>query len=65
MPILRAPTGMDGLATGQVADMLGITYDGARQLMAKLQAADGGPIVRVGGRWLVPRDQLIEDVAGE
>jgi predicted ArsR family transcriptional regulator len=56
---------MDGLTAGQVADMLGITYDGARQLMAKLQAADGVPIVRVGGQWLVPRDQLIEDVAGE
>ena len=33
--------------------------------MAKLQAADGVPIVRVGGQWLVQRDQLIEDAAGQ
>jgi hypothetical protein len=28
-------------------------------------AADGVPIVRVGGQWLVQRDQLIEDAAGQ
>jgi len=28
-----------------------------------MQAADGVPIVRLGGQWIVPRDRLIEDVA--
>ena len=63
--ILRALAGMDGPNTGQVADMLGLTWDGAAVLMGKLRATDGVPIVRVGGQWIVLRDQLIADAAGE
>jgi hypothetical protein len=63
--VLRALAGMDGLTTGQVADMLGLTWGGAAVLMGKLQATDGVPIVRVGGQWIVLRDQLIADAAGQ
>jgi hypothetical protein len=56
---------MDGLTTSQVADMLGLTWDSAAVPMTKLQATDGVPIVRVGGQWIVLRDQLIADAAGQ
>jgi len=56
---------MDGLTTEQLADLCGLTWDGAAKLMAKLQATEGVPIVRVGGQWLVLRGQLIEDAAGQ
>jgi hypothetical protein len=45
--------------------MLGISQDFAREMMSKLEATDGVPIVRVRGQWLVLRDQLIEDAAGQ
>jgi len=56
---------MDGPTTGQVADMLGLTWDGAAVLMGRLQASDGMPVVQVGGQWIVQRDQLIVDAAGQ
>lgn len=62
---LRALAGMDGLTTGQVADLLGLTWAGAAMLMGKLQATDGVPMVRVGGQWIVQPDQLIVGAAGQ
>jgi hypothetical protein len=46
---------LQGLTTSQVAQMLGISQDGARKLMSKLEAGHDVPIVSVDGRWqLVP-----------
>jgi predicted ArsR family transcriptional regulator len=46
---------MPGLTTSQVAQMLGISQDGARKMMSKLEAGHDVPIVSVDGRWqLVP-----------
>jgi CRP-like cAMP-binding protein len=47
---LRALANMPGLTTSQVAQMIGITYDGARRLMNKLEAGHRVPISNVDGR---------------
>jgi hypothetical protein len=44
---------MPGLTTSQVAHMLGISQDGARKMMGKLEAGHRVPISNVDGRWQV------------
>ena len=48
---LRALANMPGLTTSQVAQMLGISQDGARKLMSKLEAGHRVPVSNVDGRW--------------
>lgn len=53
MLTLRALANLEGLTTSQVAYMLGLTQDGARKLMSKLEAGHRVPIANVDGRWQV------------
>jgi hypothetical protein len=57
---LRALANMPGLTTSQVAQMLGISQDGAGKMMGKLEVGHRVPIANVDGRWQLLPHRLRE-----
>ena len=57
----RALQGLPGLSTAEIGDLLGITCEGARQVMCKLSANGGVPVTQIDGLWVA----LPEELEGE
>lgn len=59
--IQRASQGLPGLTTAKVAEMVGITSEGARVMMCNLSANGGIPVTQIDGLWVA----LPEELEGE